>query len=104
MVNRSKDDKIIVFARDVPKAFLQSFKSLRHILYAPPQEFYKYFPQNKNHIWNDLVQLYGEVKAGLYWYKTFIPWLIYDPCFLYSPTTYLAILLFTDDLLIAIIQ
>lgn len=105
-------ERIVVILRDVTKAFLQADKSNRLILYMPPDEFFKYYPQFIGHIWKAIVQIYGEVEAGLYWYKTFVAWLldnfpglqqsVYDPSLLFIPNMCTAILLCTDDTFIAI--
>lgn len=108
----SQNDRIIMFCRDVHKAFIQSLKSQRMIIYRPPPEFFEYYPQFLNHVWQAYIQIYGEVEAGLYWHRTLVPWLIqnipdlqqsiFDPSLLFSPTKMMAILLCTDDTFVAI--
>ena len=99
--------KLLFFTRDVTKAFLQSNPSQRLVYYEPPSEYYDLFPDSSTKIWRARTQLYGDVEAGLYWNRTFVPWLcnnildlkqsIYDPSLLLSPTTTAAMLLCTDD-------
>lgn len=108
----SKDEKIVVFGRDVIKAYIQSAKSQRLIVYEPPPEFFDFYPHFTAHLWRAYIQIYGEVEAGLYWYRTLVPWLltnfpdlqqsIFDPSLLFSTTKPFAVLLCTDDLLFAI--
>lgn len=107
----SPGDKVVVFGRDVTKAFIQSFESQRPIIHMPPEEYFKAYPHFATHVWRAYMQIYGEVEAGLYWHRTFVPWLIeniadiqqsvYDPSPLFSPTKLIAVLLCTDDTLIA---
>ena len=102
-----KGKKIFFFTRDVTKAFLQSIPSKRLVYYQPPPQFYKHHPTEKGKIWKGITQLYGDVEAGLYWNRTFVPWLcgnianlkqsIYDPSLLYNNARPAVMMLCTDD-------
>ena len=105
--SEEKGKKIFFFTRDVTKAFLQSNPSKRLVYYQPPPQFYKHHPTEKGKIWKGLTQLYGDVEAGLYWNRTFVPWLcgnianlkqsIYDPSLLYNNACPAVMMLCTDD-------
>lgn len=111
-IQSSRNDPLHVFTRNVTKAYLQSDPSKRLIYYRPPSEFFEAFPQYCFLVRRAKLKLYGDVEAGLYWHKTFVPWLleniqglqqsIYDPSLLYTPSEAIAILLCTDDTLVAI--
>lgn len=111
---QSKEIILFIFARDIIKAFIQSLSSKRLSVYKPPREFFEAYPQFIDHVWRGLVQMYGEVKADLYCYRTIVPWnikniadiqqSIFDSLLLFSPTKMMAILLCTDETLVAIPQ
>ena len=77
-----------------------------------PPEFFEAYPEFVTHVWRSIVQIYGEVKAGIIWYNTVVPWLmenisdvqqsIFDPPKLYSTTRPILILLCTDETLVVI--
>ena len=62
----SSTEKIVVLCRDTTKDFIQSHESKRLIIYQPPPEFFAAYPQYANHLWRAVIQIYGEVEAGLY--------------------------------------
>lgn len=81
-------------------------------MYHPPGELFKAFPEFLGHVWKAFIQLYGEFKAGLYWYKIFIPLLLQtfkrlqqsidNQSLLFCPERKMAILVCTDETLVAI--
>ncbi len=94
------------------KAYLQGEKPPRDILYKPPSESFALYPQHRGKPFKASVLFYGEVEAGLGWYRTFIPWLqsnmldyklsSIDPALLVSPAHNAANAVCTDDTLAAI--
>lgn len=62
---KQKGKTLVLFTRDVTKAFLQSMPSKRLIYYQPPIQFYEQYPNQKGKIWKGNTQLYGDVEAGL---------------------------------------
>lgn len=105
-----KEEKLVIFARDVTKAFIQSLLSKRLIMYKPPQKSFEAYLQIIDQVLRGPVQIHGEAEAGLYWHITVVPWLIesipdiqqsiFDPSLIFSPTKMLSILLCTDDTLV----
>lgn len=65
--------KLVFFTRDITKAFLKSIPRKRLIYYEPPQEYFGVSPGSRNVIWKTNTQLYGGVKAGIYWNKPLFP-------------------------------
>ena len=106
---RSQGDSLLLLVCEVTKAYLQSKPSGRLVYYQPPPEFFNLYPDKRDHVWKGNVQLYGDVEAGKYWHKTFVPWLctniidykqaLCDPSLLYSPSLPAATALCTDDAL-----
>ena len=104
---KQEGKQLTLFTRDITKAFLQSMPSKRLIYYHPPVQFYEDYPSYKGKIWKGNTQLYGDVEAGLYWNRTFVPWLcnnianlaqsVYDPSLLYSSSRPIVMMLCTDD-------
>lgn len=110
--SKKTNNKLVMFARDVIKAFIQSLLSKRWIVNKPPPEFFKAYPQFINEVWRRFVQIYGKVEAGLYWHRTLNPWMIenisglqqsiFDSSLMFSPTKMIEIFLCTEDTFVVI--
>lgn len=72
----SKDEKIICFSYYAIKAFIQSLQSKSLNLYEASFELFNFYLQFWDYLWRTNIQIYGEVKAGVYWYKTLVHWLL----------------------------
>jgi len=104
---KSFGQELLVFFRDVTKAYLQSKPTQHLIYYSPPKEFFEAFPEHRDTIWKANAQLYGDVEAGLYWSTIVFPWYfenilyyqqsMYDPSLLHRATENAATVLCSGD-------
>ncbi len=91
---------------------MQGEKPPRAILYKPPTEFFELYPEHDGKLFEASVLFYGEVEAGLGWYRVFVPWLTknildyklssLDPALLVSRKHRAATAVCTDDTLTAV--
>lgn len=62
-INEKDGKKLVLFTRNVTKAFLQSNSSQRLVFYRPPLELLSLYLVQKEKMWRAKTQLYGDGEA-----------------------------------------